>query len=180
MSLTAAACGWTLGSVRQQLIPAIFAGVAVVAPVLTVVIGMLGGARSLPSKASMQTAAAWGIAAGIVWNLGRSSMSNWTYCLGTLHCFSCADVTQSVHMQAISCQFWLPIVLELPSLTHCSNLDCWWLACGASCCSMSWRSRALRRTCSVAWHWSWAQHFWHWLSERSTRQLVQTNAVHTI
>jgi glucose uptake protein GlcU len=52
-------------------LPSMALGVALVAPVLTIVVGMLGGARRLPSKASMQTAASWGIAAGIVWNLGN-------------------------------------------------------------------------------------------------------------
>ena len=74
MSLTATTWGWTVRAMLQQLVPATSAGVALVAPVLTIVVGMLGGARRLPSKASMQTAATWGIAAGIVWNLGRSSM----------------------------------------------------------------------------------------------------------
>lgn len=74
MSLTATTCGWTVRAMLQQLVPATSAGVALVAPVLTIVVGMLGGARRLPPKASMQTAVIWGIAAGIVWNLGRSSM----------------------------------------------------------------------------------------------------------
>jgi hypothetical protein len=108
------------------------AGVAVVAPVLTIIVGMLGGARRLPPKASMQTGAKWGIAAGIIWNLGAADNAQ-SYCLtwARLTTPSSSSHCRRTWMQVTSFQSSQLNASEWLWLTRCSSADCWWLARGA-------------------------------------------------
>lgn len=56
-------------------VPSMALGVLAAAPILTVAVARLNGARGLPGRQSLKAAALFGIAAGILWNLGELQRS---------------------------------------------------------------------------------------------------------